>query len=118
MIWYGNGFASVVVIGGICSLFKFTKETIFDTLAASVCSAALRTLARSLSVLGSAIDTRTTHLSQHTSSSIPVAIPAFGDMPIDVVFDGVVVEEEEPCALAVAAEAAALTRPRPVVAIP
>lgn len=93
-IWYGNGFVSLVVIGGICSLSLFTILTIFIAVLWSVDAIALMTFVRSVillvlgalgllvsiaqryipaSVLGVAIVTSKHQISQQTSSSLLVA---------------------------------------------
>lgn len=48
-IWYGNGFDSLVVIGGIWSFSLFTVVTIFIAAFRSMASIAFRTFARSAS---------------------------------------------------------------------
>lgn len=101
LIWYGKGFASLVVIGGICSLFWFTMRTIFNAVFCSVVSTALVTFVRSvqctgsvspsipaphnpcghdspLSVFGVASVTSNRQISQHISSS---AFPPFVNQP-------------------------------------
>jgi hypothetical protein len=47
-IWYGNGFASLVVIGGMWSFSLFTVVTIFIAAFSNIASIAFRTLALSI----------------------------------------------------------------------
>lgn len=86
IMWYGKGFASVVVIGGMWSLSRFTIAMILCAAFSSDLLMARRTLITSgwvsqiycrfekpanvpASVLGCASVTSSVHCSQHTSSS-------------------------------------------------
>lgn len=68
VIWYGNGLVSLVVIGGICSLFPFAIATIFSAVFCNDVSMARITF------LCSAVARRSLAL-PCTAEEIPAALP-------------------------------------------